>query len=328
MVGSLDDLPLARYLRIGEPKLLLRPWFVPEETTGRGVTVNAKTENASLLTRIANARRERQHATDEQLSELLDAADIFIHHAKKWLERVNETALPVGEAMADPALSKAHSLLWLSNTVLQGLFTLAESYRAGILYPGGWIERKMLEARINAGFIAYEPTGLAGQRWLYYGLYHLAKAEGNAEEESALASELRSKFPHERPWKAMEWAKKVNHDGRTKALSSLPARAKYLEKIWPTPTGLPDYARKVRQEVHQYELAMIGMDNLVVHASVTGDEDGPNPIRALYAATQAACDVLPLLSEAEGINLTTVMKSAHAKFVNTMLELLTGAGTR
>ena len=91
------------------------------------------------------------------------------------------------EAIADPKLSKSHSLFVLSNEALRGLFALAEIYRSGILYPSGWIERKMLEARINARFIAYESTGLAGQRWILYSLYRLAKLEGDEESKRILA---------------------------------------------------------------------------------------------------------------------------------------------
>ena len=284
-------------------------------------------ETSSVLAWIGHARRNRQNDADDQLGELLDYADVFIYHTQNWLEQKNETTLPVGQAMADPRLSRSHSLLVLSNTALQGLFTLAECYRAGIFNPSGWIERKMLEARTNAAFIAYEATGLAGQRWILYSLYRLADLERDDESERNLALELETQFPDDRPWRENQWAKTVEQDGQSKVLSNLTDRSDYVEKIWPTPSTLSDDVRLVRQEIHEYELRMIRMDNLVVHPSVTGDQTSPNPIRALYSAIQMAWDILTAFSETDGLSLTAEMKCAHEKFVDAMIGVLARANT-
>ena len=282
-------------------------------------------ETSALPARIADARMKRQNDAEDQLGQLLDATDVFIYHAQNWLERKIETVPPVREALADPQLARSHSLLVLSNAALQGLFTIAESYRAGIFHLSGWIERKMLEARSNAGFIAYETTGLAGQRWLLYGLYRLAALEGDEESERNLTSELKIRFPDDHPWRENQWAKTVDQDGKQKVLSNLTDRSDYVEKIWPVPTALPDNGHQIRRRNHKYELKMIRMDNLVVHPTVTGDQTGPNPIRALYSAIQMAWDILTAFSETDDLSLTAEMKCAHERFVDTMIGVLAKA---
>ena len=284
-------------------------------------------ETSALLTRIHDARMKRQNDAADQLGKLLDAADVFIYHAQNWLDKIKDTAPPICKALADPKLSRSHSLLVLSNTSSQELFTLAESYRAGIFRLSGWIERKTLEARTNAVFIAYETTGLAGQRWLLYSLLELAKIEGDEERQRRLFSELKNSFPDDHPWYRNKWAKTVNQDGESKKLSDLPALSNYVEKIWPVPSTLPDDVRHIRERNHQYERKMIQMDNLVVHPTVTGTQTSPNPIRTLYTVIQMTWDILTAFSKTDGLSLTADMKHAHDRFVDTMIGVLDKAQT-
>ena len=289
--------------------------------------MQATEETSSLLAWISDERRKRQSDAHGLLGHLLDAADLFIHYIRNWLEQRSESVLPVSEAIADPNLSRSHSLFVLSNAALQGLFALTESYRSGIIYPSGWIDRKMLEARTNAGFIAYERTGLAGQRWILYSLYHLAKLEGDEESKRTLAAELRTKFPDDHPWRENRWAKTIDQDGTPKVLSNLVDRTRYVEMIWPTSSTFPEYMRRVRQENHVYELRMIRMDNLAVHPTVTGDRINPHPIRVLYSAIQMTWDILVAFSETDDLSLTIEMHCAHDRFVNTLVGVLIEAST-
>ena len=279
-------------------------------------------ETSALLTRIHDARMERQNDAEDQRGNLLNAADVFICHNQNWMKQINETAPPVCKTLADPKLSRSHSILVLSNSASQDLVTLAESYRAGIFRLSGWIERKMLEARTNAGFIAYELTGLAGQRWLLYSLLKFDKMAGDEESQRGLFSELKNIPPDERPWKQNRWAKTINQDGKSKVLSDLPSLSDYVEKIWPVPIGLPDQLRQIRQRNHEDELNMIRMANWLVHPTVAGDSTDANPITALYIAVQMVWDILQALSETNGLSLTTDMKNAHNRFADTMISVL------
>ena len=126
------------------------------------------------------------------------------------------------------------------------------------------------------------------------------------------------------PWKENQWAQTIDQDGTLKVLSNLIARSEYVEKIWPTPNRLPVNVRQMRKEIHDYELRMVRMDNLVVHPTVTGDQTGPHPIRALYSAIQMAWDILAAFSETDDLSITAEMHCAHKRFEDTLIRVPTG----
>ena len=206
---------------------------------------------------------------------------------------------------------------------MQGLAALAEIYRIGTFYPGGWIERALFEAKTNAVFIAYEPTRLAGQRWINYGFHRLAKLQGDDEEVRALIQEIEARFPDDNLRKENWWAKTIDHKGKPQIFSSLPDRAKYVEKLWTNSQEIPPFMQRMRQGGHEYELMMIRKDNMVVHPTMAGDQIGPNPVRALYSGIQLTWNTLAAYSRNEGGQKPTPeMEQAHGQFVESVIDVL------
>ena len=275
------------------------------------------------LAKISEERRQRQDSAQEQLGELLDQVDLFVWHTQNWLCRQNASAYTATEILGCPKRSRTHSILRLSNVAVQGLAALAEIYRIGTFYPGGWIERALFEAKTNAVFIAYEPTRLAGQRWINYGFHRLAKLQGDDEEVRALIQEIEARFPDDNLRKENWWAKTIDHKGKPQIFSSLPDRAKYVEKLWTNSQEIPPFMQRMRQGGHEYELMMIRKDNMVVHPTMAGDQIGPNPVRALYSGIQLTWNTLAAYSRNEGGQKPTPeMEQAHGQFVESVIDVL------
>ena len=252
-----------------------------------------KEDPSSVLYKTAVLRQQRSAEAGERLGELLDSVDVYVWYVDAWLMEPEAAERPLTELLDFPQRCVELSLLGLLNIALEGLTTVAECLRAGIACPGTWLLRNLLEASINADFIAYEPTGLAGHRWINYNVHREARLEEDTEAAKEIIAKVKARFPDDDIKRDGWWAKTTDPDGTSKLLSNLIDRAKYVEKLR-TPNA--DSLRTLREATHQHELGMIRKANLSVHPMLAGHATTAHPIAVLYWGSQATWDILTAYS--------------------------------
>ena len=263
-------------------------------------------------------RQQRSAEADERIGELLDSVDVYAWYIDNWLKEPEVAERPITELLNCPQRCIELSLWGFLNTALEGLNTVAECLRAGIAYPGAWLLRNLLEASINAAFVANESTGLAGQRWINYNIHRVARLEEDSETAKEIIAEITARFPHDNINRDGWWAKTTDPDGTSKLLLNLIARANYVEKLQ---TPKPDFMTALKQTTHQYELGMIRKANLSVHPMLTGYAAALHPIMVLYRGSQATWDILGAYSDRLELSLSDRIIQAHDQLQITTIEV-------
>ena len=275
-------------------------------------------DQSDLLCRIAALRQERSAEANERFGQLLDSVDVYVWQTDTWLEDPEVVErLPV-ELFDRPQECQEFSLWALLSLTLEGLATASERLRAGIAYPGAWLLRNLLEARTNAIFIAREPTGLAGQRWINYNLHRKARLDRDSTQAKQLIDEIKTKFPDDKINRDGWWAKTTDPDGNPKLYRDLTARSNYVETLQPSPPG---FMTALREASHQHELDMTSKANLSVHPMLTGRAASPHPIQVLYLGSQATWDILTAHTACLGLSLPNHVIQAHDQLVDTVVEV-------
>lgn len=275
-------------------------------------------EQSNLLCRIAGLRQERSAKAGDIYGQLLDTVDVYVWHADTWLKYLKETEGPSAEPLDLPQEYLKLSLWALSSLALEGLGTASECLRADITYPGAWLLRNLLEARTNAIFIACEPTGLAGERWINYNLHREARLERDSTPAKQLIDGINKRFPNDNINRDGWWAKTKDPDGNDKLYGDLTARANYVEQFQPS---APGFLSTLRQASHQHELDMISKANLSVHPMLAGRTGSPHPIQVLYWGSQATWDILRACSVGFDLPLSDDVIRAHDRFEITCIEV-------
>ncbi len=252
-----------------------------------------KEDPSSVLHKTAVLRQQHSAEANERLGELLDSVDVYVWYIDSWLMEPEAAERPLTELLDFPQRCRELSLLGLLNIALEGLTTVAECLRAGIAYPGTWLLRNLLEASINAAFIAHEPTGLAGHRWINYNVHSAARLEEDTETAKEVIAKVKARFPDDDIKRDGWWAKTTDPDGTSKLLLHLIDRAKYVEKLRTTNAN---FLRTLRKATHQHELDMIRKANLSVHPMIAGHATNAHPITVLYWGSQATWDILKAYS--------------------------------
>ncbi len=275
-------------------------------------------EHSNLLCRITELRRERSAKAGENFGQLIDTVDVYVWHADTWLEDVGQTEGPSAEPLDLPQEYLKLSIWALSSLALEGLGTASECLRAGIMYPGAWLLRNLLEARTNAIFIAYEPTGLAGKRWIHYNLHREARLERDSTPAKELINKINAMFPNDNTNRDGWWAKTKDPNGNDKLYGDLTARANYVEQFQPP---APGFLATLRQATHQHELGMISQANLSVHPMLAGRAASPHPIQVLYWGSQATWDILRACSVVFHLSLSDDVIRAHDQLEMACIEV-------
>lgn len=285
----------------------------------RELDMSPKKEPSHPLHQITALRQKRIAQATEIIGELLDAVDVYLWHIDRWIEGPEAAHQPITDHLDCPQRCVEISLWGFLNTALEGLTTAAECLRAGIAYPGAWLLRNLLEARINAMFIAHELTGLAGQRWINYNAQQVAKLATDSEEAKEIIAAIKARFPHDdiRAGKVW-WPKTEDTNGNPKGPLNLTARAVYLDKL--NPPG-SQFLQDLRQTIRQYETDTIKKANLVVHPMLTAHNTAPHPIMVLYQGSQAAWDTLSAYTAHLTPNLPDQILQAHDKLQVTAIKV-------
>ena len=200
------------------------------------------------------------------MGDLVDLADAFIWHTERWLtDCVNASPSSDQDVICEPEAAKSEALASLSGIALHSLQTLAENCRIGIHHPLGWLQRKLYETRTNALFIAVEPTGKAGQRWLHHGWHKLAKLLPDDKEVQVVSDACKIILQDPDLERENGWAVTVDEKQTPKKYFGLVARAHYVEKT--RSTRIPEEIRAMRAGIAEHETQMVRRDNMVVHPS-------------------------------------------------------------
>ena len=279
-------------------------------------------DQSELLSRIAALRHERSTEADERFGQLLDSVDVYVWYTDVLLEAPDVAGRPTVELVDSPLECRELSLWTLLNLALEGLATASECLRAGIAYPGAWLLRNLLEARTNAIFIAHEPTGLAGQRWINYNLHCEARLDRENTQAKQLVNEIKTRFPNDKINRDGWWAKTTDPNGNPKLYRDLTSRSNYVEGLQPPPPGfMTGFMTALRAASHQHELDMTSKANLSVHPMLTGLGASLHPIQILYWGSQATWDILRTDSVCSGLPLSDYVIQAHDQLVDTLVEV-------
>ena len=219
-----------------------------------------------------------------------------------------------------PEASKAEALASLACIALHSLQTLAENCRIGIHHPLGWLQRKLYETRTNALFIAVEPTGEAGQRWLHHGWRKYAKVRPDDKVAQTVSDTCKLILQDADLENENGWALTVDEKQTPKKYFGLVAGADYVEKT--RSTEIPAEIQAMRVGIAEHETQMVRRDNMVVHPSVTGTDTGPDQLMALYSAVQWTWDTVEAYSNymSSDQRITTDLVKAHDNFVDATVE--------
>ena len=277
-----------------------------------------KEGQSNLLCQIAVLRQQRSADADESIGKLLDSVDLYVWHTDNWLKEPEVAERLTAKLLDCPQACIELSLWALLNLALEGLTTAAECLRAGIAYPGAWLLRNLLEARTNAIFMAYEPTGLAGQRWIDYNAHREARLDEDSTPAKKLIDEIKSRYPDDNINRDGWWAKTTDPDGTSKLLLNLIDRAQYVEKLQ---TPKEDFMTALRRASHQHELDLVRKANLSVHPMLTGPATTLHPIQVLYWGSQATWDILKAHSARLVLSPSHHIIQAHEQLEITAIEV-------
>ena len=277
--------------------------------------MSSQNDGLDAVVEMAKAREQRNNLARERMGDLVDAADAFIWHIERWLtDCVNASSSSDIDVICIPEAAKAEALCSLACNALHSLQTLAENCRIGIHHPSGWLQRKLYETRTNALFIAFEPTGKAGQRWLHYGWRQYAKVRPDDKAAQDVSEACKQILQDADLEKEGRWAETVDERQRPKKYFKLLARADYVEKT--RSTNIPAEIWALRAGIAEHATQMVRGDNMVVHPSVTGTETGPDQIMALYSAVQWTWDTAEAYSNymPDAQRITSSVLEAHYHF--------------
>ena len=228
--------------------------------------MSSQNDGLDAVVEMAKAREQRNNLARERMGDLVDAADAFIWHIERWLtDCVNASSSSDIDVICIPEAAKAEALCSLACNALHSLQTLAENCRIGIHHPSGWLQRKLYETRTNALFIAFEPTGKAGQRWLHYGWRQYAKVRPDDKAAQDVSEACKQILQDADLEKENGWAVTVDEKQTPKKYFGLVTRADYVEKT--RSTNIPAEIWALRAGIAEHATQMVRGDNSIYRAA-------------------------------------------------------------